>query len=181
MPNEYQLLVYLLHLLIMKKFLILLLFIPLVSFGQSIDPRAGEYPFYEDCTITKTNNDKTQCIANKIKMLIDKNFDKNVISSMPVGLPLNREKVFSLVIVDKSGNLYLYEGAIMSPNKEIEEEFRSNVLKKLKKIKPGRVKGDEVMSGILINYFFNSDSVSVIIVQLGDEYINKKKRIKLNI
>ena len=166
----------------MKKIFILFLFIPLVSFGQSTNAiTAGEFPFYEDCIKTKTNNDKTQCIANKIKMLIDENFDKNVIGSMPKGLPQNRQKVFSIVIVDKLGNLYLYEGAIMSPNKEIEEEFRSNVLKKLKKIKPGRVKGDEVMSGILINYFFNSDSVSVIIAQLGDEYPNKKNRIKLNI
>ena len=165
----------------MKK-LILLLFIPLVSFGQSTNPiTAGEFPFYEDCIKTKTNNDKTQCIANKIKMLIDDNFDKNVISSLPKGLPQNKQKVFSMVVVDKSGNLYLYDGAIMSPNKEIEEEFRSNVLQKLNKIKPGRVKGDDVMSGILINYFLNSDSVSVIIMQIGDEYINKRKRIKLNI
>ena len=65
----------------MKK-LILLLFIPFLSFGQSTNAiTAGEFPFYEDCIKTKTNNDKTQCIANKIKMLIDENFDKNVINN----------------------------------------------------------------------------------------------------
>tara|TARA_B100001057_G_C22579254_1_gene844343 strand:- start:331 stop:828 length:498 start_codon:yes stop_codon:yes gene_type:complete len=165
----------------MKKLLVLLL-LPLFSFGQSTSAiTAGEFPFYEDCIKTKTNNDKTHCIADKIKILIADNFDKNVISLMPKGLPQNKQKVFSVVVVDKLGNLYSYEGSIMSPNKEIEEEFRSNVLKKLKKIKPGRVKGNEVWSAILINYFFDSDSVSVIIAQLGDEYTDKRKRIKLNI
>ena len=156
MPNECQLLVYLLHLLIMKKFLILLLFIPLISFTQINDQsklnlekkkekivkfsEVESAPFYIDwCTSNPTEDKIRECTDSGIKLFTKQNYNTGLADELKLS---GFQRITSAFTIDKNGDIINIR--VRGTHPKLEEEA-IRVINLLPKMKPGMQLGKAVI------------------------------------
>ena len=149
----------------MKK-LILLLFIPLVTFGQSetennakVSPEVIEsVPIFPGCN-RGSNKKKRKCMSEKIAKFVERKFNTDIAADL--GLT-GRQRIMVIFKIDTLGNITGVRAR--APHPKIEQEA-VRVINLLPKMKPGIQNGKPV----IVPYSFP------MTLQVKE---NKKKKLK---
>lgn len=77
-------------------------------------------PIYPGCDSLRLSVDLKKCMSDKINLLINENFDKNLAKSL--GLPNGIVKISNSIKIDTLGNIVVIK--ITAPHQELEKEAK---------------------------------------------------------
>jgi len=155
----------------MKK-LILLLFIPLVSFSQINDQSklnlenivkfsdVESAPFYIDwCTSNLAEDGIRECTDSGIKLFAKRNFDTQLANELKLS---GFQRITSAFVINKNGDVV--DIRVRAPHPQLEDEA-VRVINLLPKMEPGRQNGEAVSVSYLLPIIFKvqSDSFNPIL------------------
>jgi hypothetical protein len=155
----------------MKK-LILLLFIPLVSFSQINDQSklnlenivkfsdVESAPFYIDwCASNLAEDGMRECTDSGIKLFAKRNFDTQLANELKLS---GFQRITSAFVINKNGNVV--DIRVRAPHPQLEDEA-VRVISLLPKMEPGRQNGEAVSVSYLLPIIFKvqSDSFNPIL------------------
>jgi protein TonB len=130
----------------MKKLILLLLFIPLMSFNAVAQdsPNAvpiselDEAPVYPRCK-GDSNAEKRKCMSAKIAKFVQRKFNTDLAGDLGLS---GRQRINVIFKIDKSGNVVGVRSR--APHPRLEKEA-ARVINMLPKMKPGRQRGKAVI------------------------------------
>ena len=140
----------------MKKLILLLLFIPLMSFNAVAQdsPNAvpiselDEAPVYPRCK-GDSNAEKRKCMSAKIAKFVQRKFNTDLAGDLGLS---GRQRINVIFKIDKSGNVVGVRSR--APHPRLEKEA-ARVINMLPKMKPGRQRGKAVVVPYSLPITFN--------------------------
>jgi protein TonB len=113
---------------------------------EEVEEEIGDVPFaviesvpiFPGCEGLNTNDERKNCMSQKISKFVNKNFDTGLAADLGLS---GINKVFVMFKIDKKGNIV--NVAARAPHPRLQSEGE-RVIKKLPKMKPGQQRGQNV-------------------------------------